>query len=407
MSNLFSSTLNNLGELKIFYEGPMKDQFNEEFAILRAAEKIKKGWSGQQVNRPLRVRRNMSVGATTDGGTLPSSGYQQTLQAIIAAKYNYLVFGVTGPMIKASASDVGSFVRSAAYELEMGYQDLKKSVSRQLTWNGDGSLARVNTTVVASATLVIKGRADGEGAIENGYIDVNSVIDIVSGGTVVASGVTVLGVTGLRTASTATLQLSMPVTCTANDIIVNTGSYNNEIQGLAYSIDGGTSTIYGTMDRSTYQSLQSNYFDLTGVQLSLDRLQQAYNAALKFGNGKIQGIYSDFNSLRMYQKLLTPDKRYVNTMQGDGTFGKKQEFYLEFMGCPWVPDQDCPPTIYMLAPDVIKQYVLAEMEFADETGSMYIAQTSADAFQVRVRYFSNLFVEQPSAVARLVNYLSP
>lgn len=406
MSNQFQSTLTGLGELKIFYEGPMKDQFNEEFPIVRAAEKVKKGWSALQVNRPLRVRRNMSVGSTSDGGTLPASGYQGTLQAVIQAKYNYLVFGVTGPMIKASASDIGSFVRSAAYELEMGYQDLKKDVSRQLSWNGDGSLARVNTTTVASTTLVIKARVDGEGAIENGYIDVGSVLDIISSGTVVASGVQVTAVSGTPTSTTATLTLNAPVTCTANDTLVHSGSYGNDIQGLGYSMDGGTSTIYG-VDRSQYQVYQGNYYDLSGVQLSLDKLQQAYNAALKRGNGKIQGTYSDFNSLRMYQKLLTPDKRYVNTMQGDGTFGKKQEFYMEFMGTPWVPDQDCPPTIYFLAPDVLKLYVLAEMEFADETGSMYIAQTSTDAFQVRVRYFANLFNEQPNAVARLVNYLSP
>ncbi len=406
MSNQFQSTLTGLGELKIFYEGPMKDQFNEEFPIVRAAEKVKKGWSGLQVNRPLRVRRNQSVGATSDGGPLPSSGLQTTIQAVITAKYNYLVFGVTGPMIKASASDVGSFVRSAAYELEMGYQDLKKDVSRQLSWDGSGSLALVNTTVVASSTLVIKGRTSTESALGNGYIDVGSVVDIVSGSTVVASGITVNAVSGSPTSATATLTLSAPVTVTANDRLIHANSLNQEIQGLGYSMDGGTSTIY-SVDRSQYQVYQANYYDLTGIQLSLDRLQQAYNSALKRGNGKIQSIYSDFDSLRMYQKLLTPDKRYVNTMQGDGTFGKKQEFYMEFMGCPWVPDQDCPPTIYMIAPDVLKLYVLSEMEFADETGSMYLAQTSADAFQVRVRYFANLFNEQPNACARLVNYLSP
>ena len=404
--NLFQSTLTGLGELKIFYEGPMKDQFNEEFPILRAAEKLKKGWSGQQVNRPLRVRRNMSVGATTDGGTLPASGYQTTTQAIIQAKYNYLVFGVTGPMIKASASDVGSFVRSAAYELEMGYQDLKKSVSRQLSWNGDGTLALVNTTTVASSTVVIKGRENSEAPLANGYVDVGSTLDFISGGVVVASGISVTAVSGTPTSSTATLTLSAPVSVTAGDALVNTGSYNNEIQGLLYSLNGGTSTIYN-VDRSQYQIFQSNYYDLTGVQLSLDKLQQGYNAALKRGNGKIQATYSDFDTLRMYQKLLTPDKRYVNSMQGDGTFGKKQEFYMEFMGTPWVPDQDCPQRVFFLAPDTIKQYVLAEMEFADETGSMYIAQTSSDAFQVRVRYFANLFVEQPNACAVLANYLSP
>jgi len=42
-------------------------------------------------------------------------------------------------------------------------------------------------------------------------------------------------------------------------------------------------------------------------------------------------------------------------------------------------------------------YVLSEMEFADETGSMYIAQTDVDQFEVRIRHFVNLFNEQPAA----------
>lgn len=100
---------------------------NEETPIYRGAEKGKHSWSGYQVVRPLKVRRNQGIGATSDGGTLPAIGRQTPVQAIIAAKFNYLRFGITGPMIKASQNDVGSFVRSAAYELQEGYKDLQKT----------------------------------------------------------------------------------------------------------------------------------------------------------------------------------------------------------------------------------------------------------------------------------------
>ncbi len=74
---------------------------------------------------------------------------------------------------------------------------------------------------------------------------------------------------------------------------------------------------------------------------------------------------------------------------------------------PWVPDKDCPTRIFMLPPDVLKMYVLAELEFADETGSMYIAQTSSDSFEVRIRLFANLFNEMPSSCVDFKNYTSP
>jgi hypothetical protein len=136
-------------------------------------------------------------------------------------------------------------------------------------------------------------------------------------------------------------------------------------------------------------------------------MQQAYNEALRRGGPGLSAIYTDFDSLRMYQKLLTADKRYSNTVQGDGGFASKEKFYLDFNGIPVVPDKDCPPRIFFLPKSTIKKYVLCEMEFADETGSMMIAQSGVDSFEVRVRHFFNLFNEKPNASAVLMDYISP
>jgi hypothetical protein len=105
--------------------------------------------------------------------------------------------------------------------------------------------------------------------------------------------------------------------------------------------------------------------------------------------------------------LLTADKRYVNTMEGDGGFARKGQFYLDFNGTAWVPDQSCPQRIMFLNTETFKNYLLCELEFADETGSMYIAQTGTDAYETRIRYFSNLFPEKPAANAVLKSYVSP
>lgn len=406
MANAFQSITTGLAELKNYYQGPIVDQFNEETPIYRGADKGKHPWSGYQVVRPLRVRRNQGIGATSDGGPLPAIGYQTTVQALIAAKFNYLRFGITGPMIKASQSDVGSFVRSAAYELEMGYKDLQSDVNRQLSWDGTGDLARINTAAVGATSIVIKGREDTEAALK--FVDVNLVFDVYnSSGVLVQAGITVSAIaSGTASSSTATLTITPALTASANDILVRANSFGNEIQGLLVALDGGTSTIYN-VDRSAYISYQGNANDLNGAQLSLNYLQQSYNEGLRRGASKYDAIYSDFDSLRMYQKLLTADKRYVNTVKGDGGFAEKDKFYLDFNGIAWVPDKDCPTRIIMLPSKTITKYVLAEMEFADETGSMYIAQVGNDQYETRVRLFANLFNEQPSACAILLDYVSP
>lgn len=405
MANSFQTITSGLAELKNFYQGPIVDQLNEDLPIYRGSEKVKQGWSGYQVVRPLRVRRNQGIGAVADNGILPAIGRQTTVQALISAKFNYLRFGVTGPMIKSSQSDVGSFVRSAEYELTMGYKDLSSDVNRQLSWDGTGYLAKVSAAAVGSTVITVQGR---EGTTEDGskFLDVGMVIDITdSTGTVVVSGVTINALSGT---TTATLTLSAAVTVSSGYYIIRSGSSGNEIQGILYALDGGTSTVYN-VDRSLYPSYQGNVQTVSG-QITLDRLQQSWNDGLRRGgtaNGKYSAIYCDFDSLRFYQKLLTADKRYVNTVKGDGGFANKDNFYLEFNGVAMVPDKDCPQRFFFLPVDVFKMYVLAEMEFADETGSMYIAQTSTDSLEVRVRLFSNLFNEQPAACAVVKTYTSP
>ena len=94
-------------------------------------------------------------------------------------------------------------------------------------------------------------------------------------------------------------------------------------------------------------------------------------------------------------------------MKGDGGFASPSEFYLEFNGLPVVPDKDCPRRMFFLPAEGIEKYVLCEMEFADETGSMMIAQTGVDAFEVRVRHFFNLFNSHAAGSAVLTGYVSP
>lgn len=315
------------------------------------------------------------------------------------------MFGVTGPMIKASSSDAGSFVRSAAFELEMGYEDLANDCNRQYAWNGDGKLATVSANAVASTIITATGRESFEDGVK--FLDVGMVIDILtSAGVMVAQGVSISALSGT---TTATITLNQAVTTSSTDIIVRSGSYNNEIQGLLYSLDGGTGSIY-SVSRTTYPSFGSNVINRNVAQLTLDSMQQTWNEGLRRGgkkDAKYQAIYCDFDSQRFYQKLLAADKRYVNSMQGDGGFAKKTELYLEFNGAPIVPDKDCPQRLFMLPSEILENWVLAEMEFADEQGTMYIAQTSVDALEVRVRYFANLFNSKPSACAVLRNYISP
>ena len=407
MANTFANLTNGLGILKNYYAGPIVTQFNDEIPFYGQMEKGKEKWNGLQVNRPLKVRRNPGIGATSDGGSLPAIGKQTVQQAVIAAKYNYLRFGMTGPMLKASQGDKGSFVSIMSYEMSEGLNDLKSDVNRQISWNGNGCLATVSANAVASNVITVTGRESTEAG--NKFLDVDYMIDIVNTTTGVASASSVQ-ITALSGSTTCTLTLSAAVTVSANDIVTRAGAYNNEIQGVLTSQDGLTTSIFG-IDRATYPVYQGNLLNASGAQMNLDFLQQEYNEAQRRGGAKIDYVYSDFDSERYYNKLCIVDKRYVssgsNKVTGDGTFSDKNKTYLEFAGVPWVADKDAPTRVFMLDSKTWKKYVLSELEWADESGSYMITQTSQDAYEVRLRLFANIFPEKPSANAVGRNYISP
>lgn len=97
----------------------------------------------------------------------------------------------------------------------------------------------------------------------------------------------------------------------------------------------------------------------------------------------------------------------MNSVKGDGSFGNKDQSYLEFNGVAVVADQACPQRMFFCPTDCLTLFVLSEMEFADEGGSMLFQQIGTDSFEVRMRYFANLFNKQPAAFGVVRNYLSP
>lgn len=260
----------------------------------------------------------------------------------------------------------------------------------------------MSANAIATNVITVTGRESTENGSK--YLDIGMVIDIyTSAGALVASGISITNLTGT---TTATLTLSGNVTTSATDIVVRSGAFNQEIQGVLTAQDGATSSIFG-IDRAVYSTFQGNAISGSGGQLTLNLMQQAYNEARRRGGGKIDAIYTDFDSERFYNKLLIADKRYVGRVVGDGTFSDKSESYLEFAGVKVVADKDCPTRFFFLDSKTFKKYVLSELEWADETGTFLISQVSSDAFEARLRLFANIFCEKPSANAVLSSYISP
>lgn len=408
MSNTFSSISNETGNLlKRFYVDGMIDQLNNDMPVMSFVEKTKAGVAGDATYFALKMARNQGIGASSDGGNLPQIGRYKTVQAKVDHKFNFLRCGITSGMIAASKNDKGSFLRQLDAMVKSGYADLKNDLNRQLSFDGTGNLGKLSANAVATNSISVQGR---EGTTEDGskFLFPDMVVDIVSSAGVYKA--TAIGITAVTGTTTATVTLDTAVTAASGDLVVRSGSYGNEIQGLGYSLDGATTTIYG-VDRSANPQFQGNLLNMAGGQLTIDGMQTAWNQGLRrggTGNGMYQGILMDFDSSRYFGKLLVADRRYPNGETLDPKLWKgAKSIGLSFNNVPVIVDKDMPVRIYMIPADVLKLVVLNELEQATESGSGLIPQTEQDSFEIRFRYFANLFNSQPSACAALYGYISP
>lgn len=403
MPNLFGGVSSQAATLKNYYQGPIVSQFNDMVPFYKNMEKGKEKYNGVQVVRPIKVLRNPGIGATSDGGVLPVIGRQTTVQATISAKFLYLRFGLTAPLIKASQGDKGSFVPAMEFEMEQGMTDFTQSVNRMMLGDGTAKLATVSANAVGSNVVTVTGRESTEDGSK--YLQPGMVVDFyTSAGALVVSGVGINAVSGT---TTATLTLDQAVTVSSTDIVVTSGAYGNEVSGVLYTLDGGTSTIYG-VNRSTYSVFQGNVVSNGGAALNFNVLKQAWNQGKQRGGAKYNAVYCSYDAERFYEKLLIVDKRYIGKVKGDGTFSNKEENYLEYGGIPLVADKDVLGNRFlMLDTSQWKRYVLSEMEWATESGSELLPQVSSDSFEVRLRLFFDMFCEKPSAQVAVTNFISP
>jgi len=92
--------------------------------------------------------------------------------------------------------------------------------------------------------------------------------------------------------------------------------------------------------------------------LSEALLQQAFSDAEEINNAEIDLILSPYGTYNSYLKLLTPDKRFNDTLELRG--GHK---LLSFNGVPWYKDRFCyPGRIYMIALNMLRRFEVEELQ---------------------------------------------
>jgi hypothetical protein len=279
--------------------------------ILPNAENI--DFVGNEFRIPLKAKRNQAVGFRSENETLPAPGASAYTYMSEPIRFAYGLFNITGPLMKASASNEGAF--KAAFTQEMDDLILTSKIDHNRAAFGDGSgkftdVTGTNssgaTTVNVASTINFRG---GE------------IIDFTtSGGTVVSAAHTVSGVN--RSALTIDISPALASNLTAgthfpvrasSDSTTGTpnNSLNKEIQGLSSLV--GTATVHG-VNPATYPFWKS-YVRAVGGPISDTVLRDGkdnvgFESGADIDGGMNFAIVTTRGIRRRYSDTLVSVKRF-------------------------------------------------------------------------------------------------
>lgn len=356
--------------LKNQYIGPIREQLNNDIVLLDRIGSDYDSVVGKNFTIPMHYGRNEGIGARGDGSALMSAGQQSYKECIVPMRYLYGRIQITGPTIKAAATNAGAFARAIDSEIKGVTRDLKADLNRMLFGDSSGILTLCGTT--SNSTTV--------NVASTAKLRVGMSIDVL----VAADGTTSTGATGRTVSSissaTAFVISGAAITTDNTFAIYRAGNRNIEIMGLngivsASDIGNGVGSLQG-LAVATYPWHKS-YVNSTGGAISDNMLQTLVDSVATQGAGNVSALYTTYGVRRAYQALLTATKQIVNKSELRGGAST-----VAFNDMPLIVDKDCPAgTIFGLDEAMLKMFKLADFDWMDDDGAVLSRVSGYDAYE--------------------------
>lgn len=348
------------GILKDKYEDVIREAMTNGTVLLEKLRRNTEDYDGKKIVIAINKSRNSGLGAAAENGTLPTAGNQGYEDATFTPKPVYGRVEITGPAIRRSKTNVGSFARALDRELRGLERDFKSDANRILNGAGDEVLTTV-TTGATSATQTV-----------------GSTRFLNDGDTVMLGAATQATIQTVDSDTQITLTASVTTT-TADTVKRRIGaSIVDEPDGIQSVIsDTGT---FGGLARSTRNWWKAKVVDAgTDAPLTLALMDQLVREVEKRKNSLPDAFYSNHELRDKYGALLQADQRFVNTQQADG--GKK---VLSHKDVPFLVDFHAADNkIFAPTWEHIEIAEASPMGWADQDGSVLGRVADKDAYEAR------------------------
>lgn len=415
--------------LKEVYPGAIEDQLNNEVSLwaLVEKEKVQLQGQGQHIVRPFRVQRNQGVGARNDTDRLPLPQNQTLTKAQINMSSNYIVGQITGRVIRTSFGSDAAFMNALEEEIRFTLSDHANEIGRQL-FTGSGQLAKVVGAVSSSTSITVNditylrqavgryvefwsgssNQTTNDSALPSGYTGTQitavnvatNVITVATAQTSISNGATI-ATSQSNTSATATKEM------VGLDVIIDdTTDYGNTYFGVNRANGAGN-----------YPILQGNRLDAS-YSLTESLMMQAVDQARVVGGGKIDMIYTDYQTRRTYANILFAYRKYdiattgtanpqfagglkvsedLRTQMGEG---------ISFEGAVVAPSRLSPAgKMLFLDTSRYRLFQQSDIEWVMNADSILhpLLSTGYDAYEYSLFYDAQFYCEAPNTQAKIVN----
>ncbi len=319
--------------LKTYYLDAVAEQLNISNPLFARIKQSTNDVWGKEVRKLAVYGVNGGIGAGTEEGELPSATGNNYSEMVTTLKNLYGTIEISDKAVRASENNAGAFVNLLNAEMEGLIKSSTFNFGRMLFGDGTGVIAKVSN-------------------IEEGVITVDSVKNIVEGMVVdfrTPIGVAITSATGRRVIRVDRAENIITLDGSSSDnadiiqgmIITVQGSYNNELTGLKAIFDT-TKNLYGLS--RTENSWLNPYINSSVGTLSEEIIQKAIDEIEDISGGTINFIVCSRGVRRALQKILSANKRLVDTTELTGGYKT-----ITYNGIPVVADRFCPEgTMYLL-----------------------------------------------------------
>jgi len=436
------STISKL--LKEQYEGPIREQLNQEALIYRLFAEGPHEWSGDKVIIPLHTGRNDGIAYLTESTgapgafvPVPEAGNQSYLDLAVDAKYLYSSFQVTGQAeAKAPGAAGGSeaaFVGAMYSEMRGMEKDVRNSMNKDM-FTGQG----VSAFLVDNLAVVAGRRVSGANhLIENGFYELWEVPAddtkdwkmLTDGG----AGNTIFQVTNINTATgkcdLASVGGNAPIATAvgATDLVVfnRVTAFGNAARPQVNEINGLNCLAFGVRADDCYGNARDAKNNTilrgfgfkadhaadeagglsTGQPLTLEDMQLVVDAIAERCEEDVDTIIMHRFTRAQYRNLAQQDIRYLPG-ETSGDLGHRPGD-LAFEDMPITVSKDVPfGVIYFLVRDTINTYTLRPGGFQEFTDGGDIVTQKRDQVTGRLtdvregfwKQYYNMVSELPRAI---------